>query len=146
MKTYTVKTEVSPHATGLSQDTGVVLWRLKQGPATFEQIRETLAGEGKTFNALMAPSDFAVQSSLDRLAQFPGVEIVVTEGGETMSLTREEIRLLQKVLSDHLRDSAKLAGVGHPAALAGVTDWWRDVALPLQDKLSSLEQQAPLED
>jgi hypothetical protein len=92
MKTYTVKTEVSPHATGLSQDAGVVLYRLKQGPATFEQLREQLAGEGDDFHARIVPTDFAVQSSLDRLAQFPGVEIVVTEGGETMSLTREELR------------------------------------------------------
>lgn len=140
MKTYTVTTEVSSHATGLSEVTGTILWRLKEGPATFGQLREALRTDARV------PSAFVVQSALDRLAQFPGVEIVVTEGGETMSLTREEIRLLQKVLSDHLRDSAKLAGVGHPAALAGVTDWWRDVALPLQDKLSSLEQQAPIED
>ena len=63
-----------------------------------------------------------------------------------MILTREELRLLQKVLSDYLMDSAESAGVSHPAALAGVTDWWRDVALPLQDKLRSLELQAPMED
>ena len=60
-----------------------------------------------------------------------------------MELTREEIRLLEEALHNYLKESAKLAGVGHIAALAGVTDWWRDVALPLQDKLSSLE---PIED
>ena len=56
----------------------------------------------------------------------------VTEGGETMSLTREELRLLQKVLS--------------LAPCRAVSGWRRDVALPLQDKLRSLELQAPMED